>query len=47
MTEEHLAALLRWLRADARPRFVLLPAAEAAARAAAWDLPAVPRDALP
>jgi len=47
MTEERLGALLRWLRADARPRFVLLPAAEAATRAAAWGLPTPPGGARP
>lgn len=47
MTEDELTALLRWLRADARPRFVLLPAAEAAARAAAWGLPTPPRESQP
>lgn len=47
MDEEHLRALLAWLRADARPRLVLLPAAEAAARAAEWELPPPPRDPHP
>lgn len=47
MTEGQLAALLGWLRADAQPRFVLLPAAEAAARAAAWGLPAPPEPPRP
>lgn len=42
MTEDRLAALLRWLRAEARPRFVLLPAAEAAKHASAWGLPTPP-----
>lgn len=47
MTEDRLAALLRWLRADARPRFVLLPAAEAAVHAAGWGLPTPPEPARP
>jgi L,D-peptidoglycan transpeptidase YkuD (ErfK/YbiS/YcfS/YnhG family) len=34
-----LRDLLRWLRADAHPRFVLLPAAEHRRRWRAWDLP--------
>lgn len=34
-----LRDLLRWLRADARPRFVLLPAAEYRRVWQAWDLP--------
>ena len=44
MTQPQLAGLLRWLEADARPRFVLLPAAAAAAQAAAWGLPPHPGD---
>jgi len=47
MTRPQLQALLRWLDAAARPRFVLLPAAEAAARAAAWGLPPPPGDVPP
>lgn len=47
MTAAQLGALVRWLRADRQPRFVLLPAAEAAARAAAWGLPAPPRSGEP
>jgi len=47
MTEPELLELLRWLDAGARPRFVLLPAAEAAARAAAWGLPPPPGDEPP
>lgn len=47
MTEPQLRELLRWLDAAARPRFVLLPAAEAAARAAAWGLPPPPGDEPP
>ena len=47
MSREELAALLHWLRADAAPRFVLLPAAEASARAAAWGLPTPPEAPRP
>lgn len=39
MTRDQLQSLLRWLRQDAEPRFVLLPAAVAAEVAAAWGLP--------
>ena len=39
MTRDQLQTLLRWLRQDAEPRFVLLPAAVAAEVAAAWGLP--------
>ena len=34
-----LVALIRWLRADAKPRFVLLPRDEYAAKWMAWNLP--------
>lgn len=47
MTEPQLRELLRWLDAAARPRFVLLPATEAGARAAAWGLPPPPGDEPP
>jgi len=43
MTKPELGALLAWLRADAHPRFVLLPAAEATAHGTAWGLPPPPR----
>lgn len=39
MAEENLVTLIRWLRADAKPRYVLLPASEYAAKAKAWGLP--------
>ncbi len=41
MEPEHMSALLGWLRADARPRFVLLPQAEYQRVQAAWQLPAL------
>jgi len=44
MTRDQLQALLRWLREDAEPRFVLLPKAVAAEVAAAWGLPPPERD---
>lgn len=40
MAEQALVALIRWLRAEARPHFVLLPRAEYAAKWKAWELPA-------
>ena len=39
MAEPHLVRLLRWLRADARPEYALLPRAEYAKRWQAWGLP--------
>lgn len=39
MAEENLVALIRWLRADAKPHYALLPRAEYAAKARAWGLP--------
>lgn len=39
MDESAMRALLAWLRADAHPVFVLLPAHEYARLRAAWDLP--------
>jgi len=45
MADGDLRGLLAWLRADAEPRFVLLPDAEHRRLAAAWDLP--PPGALP
>lgn len=39
LAEHDLRALLRWLRADAHPRFVLLPVAEHRRVWRAWDLP--------
>ncbi len=39
MGEADLVALIRWLRADAKPHFVLLPRAEYAVRWKAWNLP--------
>jgi hypothetical protein len=47
MMEPQLRDLLRWLDADARPRFVLLPAATAAALVTDWGLPLPPGDAPP
>lgn len=41
MEPEHMSALLAWLRADARPRFVLLPQAEYQRVQATWQLPAL------
>ena len=40
MAEPDLVALMRWLRADAKPHFVLLPREEYAAKWKAWSLPA-------
>lgn len=42
MTRDQLQTLLRWLRADAEPLFVLLPASVATEVAAAWALPPAP-----
>ena len=39
MAEPELTALIRWLRADAKPHFVLLPREEYAAKWKAWNLP--------
>ncbi len=39
MSEPNLTALIRWLRADAKPHFVLLPRDEYVARWKAWNLP--------
>jgi L,D-peptidoglycan transpeptidase YkuD (ErfK/YbiS/YcfS/YnhG family) len=39
MSEEDLREVLRWLRAEAAPRFVLLPAAEHRRLWRAWDIP--------
>ena len=39
MAESDLLTLIRWLRADANPRYVLMPAAEYAQRKAALKLP--------
>jgi len=39
LAEHDLRALLAWLEAVARPRFVLLPESELRQLAAAWDLP--------
>lgn len=39
LAASELRDLLRWLRADAQPRFVLLPAAEHRRVWRAWDLP--------
>lgn len=47
MTRDQLQALLRWLRKEADPRFVLLPAAVAAEVAAAWGLPRPPESDQP
>lgn len=40
LAEDDLRELVRWLRASARPRLVLLPAAEHRRVWRAWDLPA-------
>lgn len=47
LAEEHLRELVRWLDAEAAPRFVLLPAAELDTVAADWGLPPPPRDGSP
>jgi hypothetical protein len=39
MAESDLVQLIRWLRSDARPHYVLLPRNEYRARWAAWGLP--------
>ncbi len=39
MAEDNLVTLVRWLREDARPHYVLLPQAEYAARVKEWGLP--------
>ena len=39
MAEENLVTLIRWLRADARPHFALLPRAEYAGKWKPWNLP--------
>ena len=39
MAEENLVTLIRWLRADARPHFALLPQSEYAAKSQAWGFP--------
>ena len=39
MAAEDLVALVRWLRAEARPHFALLPRSEYAAKAKEWGLP--------
>ncbi len=41
MAEAELTALMRWLRADAKPHFVLLPRDEYAAKWKAWNLPSL------
>jgi L,D-peptidoglycan transpeptidase YkuD (ErfK/YbiS/YcfS/YnhG family) len=39
MAEPDLVTLIRWLRADAKPHFVLLPRSEYTAKWKAWGLP--------
>jgi hypothetical protein len=39
MAEPDLVGLIRWLRADAKPHFVLLPRDEYAAKWKPWNLP--------
>jgi L,D-peptidoglycan transpeptidase YkuD (ErfK/YbiS/YcfS/YnhG family) len=39
MAESDLVTLIRWLRADAKPTYVLLPREEYAAKAKMWGLP--------
>ena len=39
MAEENLVGLIRWLRADQRPHYALLPRAEYEAKWKAWGLP--------
>ncbi len=40
MRQEDLVTIVRWLRAAAKPHYAVMPAAEYAARQAAWNLPA-------
>ena len=40
MAEENLVKMIRFLRADARPHYALLPRVEYAAKWKAWGLPA-------
>jgi L,D-peptidoglycan transpeptidase YkuD (ErfK/YbiS/YcfS/YnhG family) len=42
MAEEDLVRIIRWLRAEGDPHFVLLPADEYRRRREAWRLPAMP-----
>ena len=42
MSEGNLAAVVQWLKIDARPHYVLLPRAEYRILAPIWDLPALP-----
>ena len=39
MAEENLVKMIRWLRADQRPHYALLPRSEYAAKWKAWGLP--------
>lgn len=39
MSEGNLVGLIKWLRADKNPHYVLLPAAEYRKKAGEWDLP--------
>jgi L,D-peptidoglycan transpeptidase YkuD (ErfK/YbiS/YcfS/YnhG family) len=43
MNKSTMRELIRWLRADARPIFVLLPQAQYVRLRSAWQLPDVPR----
>ena len=39
MREQDIAEIVRWLRAPAKPHYVVMPVPEYAARQAAWNLP--------
>ena len=39
MAEEDLLTMIRWLRAERKPHYVLLPWAEYVTRADRWGLP--------
>jgi len=42
MAQENLVRIIRWLRRDKHPEYVLLPAAEYAKKSKSWDLPVLP-----
>ena len=42
MSEGNLSAVVQWLKADARPHYVLLPRAEYEILAPIWKLPPLP-----
>lgn len=47
MAESNLVTLIRWLRAEARPHYALLPRAEYESKWREWGLPAPNADLLP